>query len=107
VIEVSGDGRQAGRGNPSEVHVGRHRRGARHVCSSRSQELEIPERVRPEITRNDDGTMTDIEGRIGGALTPARTRARGTRQLKLTTHDIAGAVTDTCDSGSISRRAKR
>ena len=61
----------------------------------------------PVVNRNDDGTTTDAEGSFTGKLNSARTKLSGKWNLKLTDHDAAGAVTDTCDSGSISYKAKQ
>ena len=61
----------------------------------------------PQVIRNDDGTTTDLEGRFSGAVNRAGTRASGTWQFKATSRDAAGAVTDTCDSGTITWRAKQ
>ena len=55
----------------------------------------------PTTERNDDGTTTDLEGSISGSFNKARTKASGKWSFKATEHDAAGAVTDTCDSGSI------
>jgi hypothetical protein len=61
----------------------------------------------PETFRNDDGTTSDFEGSISGSFNRARTRASGRWQLKITDHDNSGAVTGTCDSGSVSWSAKQ
>jgi hypothetical protein len=61
----------------------------------------------PETNRNSDATTTDFEGSVSGALNKARTKLSGKWQLKITDHDSAGAVTDTCDSGSVSWKAKQ
>jgi len=61
----------------------------------------------PVTSRNDDGTTTDFEGSISGAFNKARTKASGKWSLKATDHDASGAITDTCDSGSINWRAKQ
>ena len=61
----------------------------------------------PTTNRNDDGTTTDFEGSASGALNAARTKVSGKWQLKVTDHDAAGAVTDTCDSGSLRWNAKQ
>ena len=61
----------------------------------------------PQVNRNDDGTTTDFEGSLRGALNKARTKLSGKWQLKVTDHDASGAVTDTCDSGSVSWKAKQ
>ena len=60
----------------------------------------------PETVRNDDGTTTDYEGSISGSFNAARTKVSGTWQAKMTEHDGTGAVTDTCDSGTVSWSAK-
>jgi hypothetical protein len=56
----------------------------------------------PIPTNNPDGTKTAFEGSVSGKANKARTKASGTWQLKLTEMDATGAVTDTCDSGSVS-----
>ena len=56
--------------------------------------------------RSDDGTTSDFEGSFSGAFNKARTKVSGKWSFKATDHDAAGAVTDTCDSGSISWTAK-
>jgi hypothetical protein len=61
----------------------------------------------PDTVRNDDGTTSDFEGSVSGRLNRARSKVSGRWQLKITEHDSAGAVTDTCDSGSISWTAKQ
>jgi hypothetical protein len=61
----------------------------------------------PVTLRHDDGTTTDVEGSIRGTFNATRTQASGKWRLKGTYHDGTGAVTDTCDSGSISWRAKQ
>lgn len=61
----------------------------------------------PVTNRNDDGTTTDFEGTISGAFNKSRTKASGTWSLKATDHDAAGAITDTCDSGSVRWTAKQ
>jgi hypothetical protein len=61
----------------------------------------------PMTSRNDDGTTTDFEGSISGAFNKARTKASGKWSLKATDHDASGAITDTCDSGSINWTAKQ
>jgi hypothetical protein len=60
----------------------------------------------PTTQRNQDGTTTDFQGAITGKLNKARTTASGTWQFKGTDHDTAGAVTDTCDSGTVRWSAK-
>jgi len=61
----------------------------------------------PATNRNSDGTTTDFEGSASGAVNKARTKMSGKWQLKVTDHNAAGAVTDTCDSGSVSWKAKQ
>jgi hypothetical protein len=61
----------------------------------------------PETVRNSDGTTTDFEGKMSGAFNRARTTISGKWQFKGTDHDTSGAVTDTCDSGSVSWKAKQ
>ena len=60
----------------------------------------------PVTQRNDDGTSTDVQVRMTGALNDAKTRVTGTWRIILTYHDAAGAVTDTCDSTLVSWKAK-
>ena len=60
----------------------------------------------PITRRNDDGTTTDFEGSITGKFNKARTKVSGKWEFKGTDHDAAGAVTDTCSSGSVSWSAK-
>jgi hypothetical protein len=61
----------------------------------------------PTTERNDDGTTTDFEGTISGSFNKARTTASGRWSFKATQHDAAGAVADTCDSGSIRWTARQ
>jgi hypothetical protein len=61
----------------------------------------------PDTRRNADGTSTAFEGSMSGALNRARSRVSGRWQLKLTVYDAAGAVTDTCESGSVRWTAKQ
>ncbi len=60
-----------------------------------------------DIERNADGTTTDFAGTIAGSINKARTKAKGTWSLKVTDHDLAGAVTDTCDAANITWSAKQ
>ena len=60
----------------------------------------------PVTQRNDDGTTTDFSGRFSGSLNDTRTRLTGVWRLTAVDHDAAGAVTDTCDSGLVSWKAK-
>jgi hypothetical protein len=61
----------------------------------------------PQTIRNPDGTTSDLEGSLSGSFNAARTKISGRWQLKVTEHDAAGAVTDTCDSGSVSWTARQ
>jgi hypothetical protein len=61
----------------------------------------------PVTERNQDGTTTDFEGSLSGTLNKAHTKMSGKWQYKGTDHDNSGAVTDTCNSGSISWSAKQ
>jgi hypothetical protein len=61
----------------------------------------------PLTTRNDDGTTTDFQGSMSGKFNKSRTKASGTWSFKLVDHAASGAVTDTCDSGSVSWNAKQ
>jgi hypothetical protein len=61
----------------------------------------------PQTQRNDDGTTTDLEGSVKAAFNSSRTKVSGTWSFKATDHDASGAITDTCDSGSVSWSAKQ
>jgi hypothetical protein len=61
----------------------------------------------PETNRNPDGTTTDLQGTMTGAFNKARTKVSGKWTYTWTDHDATGAVTDTCDSGSVSWKAKQ
>jgi hypothetical protein len=61
----------------------------------------------PTPQRNPDGTTTDFEGTISGTFNSSRTKVSGTWAFKATFRDAAGALTDTCDSGSVSWSAKQ
>ena len=61
----------------------------------------------PETHRNDDGTTWDAEGAVAGRFNASKTTISGTWALKVTDHGAAGAVTDTCDSGSMNWKAKQ
>jgi len=61
----------------------------------------------PYTQRNDDGTTTDFQGRVTGALNDAKTKITGTWRLIATDHDATGAVTDTCDTGLLTWKAKQ
>jgi hypothetical protein len=60
----------------------------------------------PETADNPDGTKNVFEGSMSGKTNKARTKASGKWQFKVTALDAAGAVTDTCDSGSLRWKAK-
>jgi hypothetical protein len=61
----------------------------------------------PVTQRNDDGTTTDYQGRVTGALNDAKTKLTGTWRLIATDHDATGAVTDHCDTGLLTWKAKQ
>jgi hypothetical protein len=61
----------------------------------------------PTTQRNDDGTTTDFKGRLAGRLNVAKTKISGTWTYTIIDHDAAGAVTDTCTSGSVNWTAKQ
>jgi hypothetical protein len=61
----------------------------------------------PYTVRNDDGTTTDWQGRMTGALNDAKTKIVGTWRLIASDHDATGAVTDTCDTGLLTWTAKQ
>ena len=61
----------------------------------------------PFTQRNDDGTTTDIQGRMTGALNDAKTKIVGTWRLIATDHDLTGAVSDSCDTGLLTWSAKQ
>ena len=60
----------------------------------------------PVTQGNPDGTKTVFEGSMSGKANKARTKASGKWQLKVTDMAAAGTVTDTCDSGAVSWKAK-
>ena len=78
-----------------------------YVKMSVSKKRKFSASFGPTTNRNSDGTTTDFEGTISGAFNKARTTVSGTWSFKGTDHDAAGAVTDTCDSGSVSWKAKQ
>jgi hypothetical protein len=61
----------------------------------------------PATMRDDDGTTVELEGSVAGRFSKSRASVAGTWTFKLTFHDAAGAVTDTCDSGTVNWRAKQ
>ena len=61
----------------------------------------------PTTQRNDDGTTVDLEGFVSGKFNRTKTSVSGTWSYKGTVHDATGAVTDTCDSGTINWTAKQ
>jgi hypothetical protein len=100
--------------NKSRRRVVRAGIGIRTSCTSGGiftvtdgyQDLKISKKGRfsgtfSDTDRNADGTTTDAEGSVTGALNKARTKVKGTWTIKVTDHDAAGAVTDTCDGGTI------
>jgi hypothetical protein len=64
-------------------------------------------RFGPETERYADGTSSAFQGSISGALNRARSKVSGKWRLKITDYDAAGAVVDTCDSGSVGWSAKQ
>jgi hypothetical protein len=54
-----------------------------------------------------DGTSTDLQGSVTGAMNSKRTTMSGTWQVIGVDHDAAGVVTDTCDSGKVAWKAKQ
>lgn len=61
----------------------------------------------PFTQRNDDGTTTDFQGRMTGALNDSKTKIVGTWRMIAVDHDAAGAVTDSCDTGLLTWSAKQ
>jgi hypothetical protein len=61
----------------------------------------------PFTQRNDDGTTTDVQGRMTGVLNDAKTKIAGTWRLIAIEHDLTSAVTDTCDTGLLTWSAKQ
>ena len=61
----------------------------------------------PKVERNDDGTTTDFQGRMTGALNDSKTKIVGTWRMIASDHDAAGAVTDSCDTGLLTWSAKQ
>ena len=60
----------------------------------------------PVTERNADGTTSDYQGRIAGQLNDTKTKLTGVWRITVTDHDATGALTDTCDSGAVSWKAK-
>jgi hypothetical protein len=86
--------------------------GGAFTVPDRYRDLKVSKKGRFSISftntvRNADGTTTDLAGSVAGTINKARTRAKGTWSLKATDHDVAGAVTDTCDAANISWSAKQ
>ena len=106
--------------NSTRRHVGRIVGAIDLTCTSGTSgtltdkyvDLDVSRRGRfgvafgPVTQRNDDGTTTDVRVRVTGALNDTKTRLSGTWRITLTDRDAAGAVTDTCDSGVVSWKAK-
>ena len=61
----------------------------------------------PYTVRNDDGTTTDWQGRMTGALNDAKTKIAGTWRMIAIDHDLTSAVTDSCDTGLLTWTAKQ
>jgi hypothetical protein len=61
----------------------------------------------PETFRNDDGTSYDVQGSMTGTFNRSGTAVSGTWSLRMTDHDATGAVTDTCDSGTVHWTARQ
>jgi hypothetical protein len=61
----------------------------------------------PETQRDADGTSVEIEGSVAGKFNKSRSSVSGTWTFKVSFLDAAGAVTDTCDSGTVSWRARQ
>ena len=61
----------------------------------------------PFTQRNDDGTTTDFQGRMTGALNDSKTKIVGTWRMITSDHDATGAVTDSCDTGLLTWSAKQ
>ena len=61
----------------------------------------------PSRINNPDGTWTDLQGSVTGAMNSKRTTMSGTWQVTGVEHDAAGVVTDTCDSGKVAWKAKQ
>jgi hypothetical protein len=106
--------------NKSRQRVARAGVGIRMTCTSggvftlpdRYHGLKVSKKGRfsssfTDTVRNDDGTTTDYAGSVAGTINKARTKAKGTWSLKATLHDVAGAVTDTCDAANITWSAKQ
>jgi hypothetical protein len=106
--------------NKSRRRVVRAAIGIRLSCTSgstitiadRYADIKVSKRGRfsslfTNTVRNDDGTTSDLEGSITGALNKARTKVTGKWTFKATDHDPAGAVTDTCEATNISWSAKQ
>ena len=61
----------------------------------------------PETVRNDDGTTSDLQGSISGTFSRSGATITGTWSFKAVDHDATGAVTDTCDSGTVRWTARQ
>ena len=61
----------------------------------------------PVTQPDDDGTSVELEGSVAGKFDKSRTSVAGTWTFKVIFHDAAGAVRDTCDSGTVNWRAKQ
>ena len=86
--------------------------GGTFTLADRYEDLKVSKKGRfsrsfTDTLRNADGTTTDVSGSVAGALNKARTKVKGTWSLKGIDHDMAGAVTDTCEAANISWSAKQ
>jgi hypothetical protein len=60
-----------------------------------------------EPLTNADGTITTFHGEVAGRFNKARTKVSGKWLVNSTTRDGAGAVVDTCTSGTVRWTAKQ
>jgi hypothetical protein len=106
--------------NKSRKRVVRIAIGLRATCTSGSgfslpdwyKDLKVSKKGRfsssfTDTIRNDDGTTTDFAGSMSGTLNKAQTKVKGTWSWKGIDHDLAGAVTDTCEIANLSWSAKQ
>ena len=112
MVEVNRSGRRIVRmatGLSPRMHVGeRHRHAGRLDEAPGQQEREVQRCASARTTmRDDDGTSVVLEGSVAGKFSKSRASVTGTWTFKLTFLDAAGAVTDTCDSGTVSWRARQ
>jgi hypothetical protein len=106
--------------NKSRKRVVRISIGLRATCTSGGglsvpdwyKDLKVSKKGRfssafADTIRNDDGTTTDFSGSITGSINKAQTKVKGTWTWKAVDHDLAGAVTDTCEAATFSWSAKQ